>query len=76
MRDLRNALYSKIITLPVPFFEKNRVGELMSRITTDVSQLQDILSITSAELFRQIFTLIGGIILISFLSSKLTLFML
>ncbi|MEA5259930.1 ABC transporter transmembrane domain-containing protein [Arcicella aquatica] len=76
MRDLRNALYSKIITLPVPFFEKNRVGELMSRITTDIGQLQDILSITLAELFRQVFTLVGGIVLISYLSSKLTLFML
>jgi len=76
MRDLRKALYTKIITLPIPFFEKNRVGELMSRITTDITQLQDVLSITLAELFRQIFTLVGGIILISFLSSKLTLFML
>ncbi len=76
MRDLRKALYTKIITLPIPFFEKNRVGELMSRITTDITQLQDVLSITLAEFFRQIFTLVGGIILISFLSSKLTLFML
>jgi len=76
MRDLRKTLYTKIITLPVPFFEKNRVGELMSRITTDITQLQDVLSITLAEFFRQIFTLLGGIILISYLSSKLTLFML
>ncbi len=76
MRDLRKTLYTKIITLPVPFFEKNRVGELMSRITTDISQLQDVLSITLAEFFRQIFTLVGGIILITFLSSKLTMFML
>ena len=76
MRDLRKTLYTKIITLPVPFFEKNRVGELMSRITTDITQLQDVLSITLAEFFRQIFTLVGGIILISFLSSKLTMFML
>ena len=76
MRDLRKTLYTKIITLPIPFFEKNRVGELMSRITTDITQLQDVLSITLAEFFRQIFTLVGGIILISFLSSKLTLFML
>ncbi|PWK28924.1 ABC-type multidrug transport system fused ATPase/permease subunit [Arcicella aurantiaca] len=76
MRDLRRTLYTKIITLPVPFFEKNRVGDLMSRMTTDISQLQDVLSITLAELFRQLFTLIGGIILISYLSSKLTLFML
>ena len=76
MRDLRKTLYTKIITLPIPFFEKNRVGELMSRITTDITQLQDVLSITLAEFFRQIFTLVGGIILISFLSSKLTMFML
>jgi ATP-binding cassette, subfamily B, bacterial len=76
MRDLRKTLYTKIITLPVPFFEKNRVGELMSRITTDITQLQDVLSITLAEFFRQIFTLVGGIFLITFLSSKLTMFML
>lgn len=76
MRDLRQELYTKIITLPITFFEKSRVGELMSRITSDVTQLQDVLSITLAELFRQVFTLVGGIILISLLSSKLTLFML
>lgn len=76
MRDLRRELYTKIITLPITFFEKSRVGELMSRITSDVTQLQDVLSITLAELFRQVFTLVGGIILISLLSSKLTLFML
>ncbi len=76
MRDLRKELYGKIITLPISFFEKSRVGELMSRITSDVTQLQDVLSITLAELFRQIFTLVGGIVLISFLSGKLTLFML
>ena len=76
MRDLRKELYSKIITLPITFFEKSRVGELMSRITSDVTQLQDVLSITLAELFRQIFTLVGGVVLISLISGKLTLFML
>jgi len=76
MRDLRKELYTKIITLPITFFEKSRVGELMSRITSDVTQLQDVLSITLAELFRQVFTLVGGVLLISLLSGKLTLFML
>ena len=76
MRDLRKELYTKIITLPITFFEKSRVGELMSRITSDVTQLQDVLSITLAELFRQVFTLVGGVILISLISGKLTLFML
>ena len=76
MRDMRQSLYGKIISLPIFHFEKRRVGEMMSRITSDISQLQDVLSITIAEFFRQIFTLVGGIALITYLSWKLTLFML
>jgi ABC-type multidrug transport system fused ATPase/permease subunit len=76
MRDVRQSLYAKIITMPIFNFEKRRVGELMSRITSDITQLQDVLSITLAEFFRQIFTLVGGIALITYLSWKLTLFML
>ena len=76
MRDVRKNLYAKIITMPIFHFEKRRVGELMSRITSDITQLQDVLSITLAEFFRQIFTLVGGIALITYLSWKLTLFML
>lgn len=76
MRDVRQTLYGKIITLPIALFEKRRVGEMMSRITSDITQLQDVLSTTLAEFFRQIFTLIGGIALITYLSWKLTLFML
>lgn len=76
MRDVRQTLYAKIITLPIFHFEKRRVGELMSRITSDITQLQDVLSITLAEFFRQIFTLVGGVALITYISWKLTLFML
>ena len=52
MADVRRDVYSKIITLPVPFLEQRRVGELTSRITSDVTQLQDVLSFTIAEFFR------------------------
>lgn len=76
MADVRREVYSKIITLPIPFFEKRRVGELTSRISADVSQLQDVLSITLAELFRQVATLVGGTLFILYVSWKLTLFML
>lgn len=76
MADVRREVYSKIITLPIPFFEKRRVGELTSRLSADVSQLQDVLSTTSAELFRQLATLIGGTLFILYVSWKLTLFML
>jgi ATP-binding cassette, subfamily B, bacterial len=76
MADVRRDVYGKIITLPIPFLEQRRVGELTSRITSDVTQLQDVLSFTIAEFFRQIATLVVGIALISITSWKLTLFML
>ena len=76
MADVRRATYSKIITLPIPFFEQRRVGELTSRISADVSQLQDVLTLTLAELFRQLATLTIGTAIIFYVSWKLTLFML
>ncbi len=76
MADVRRATYSKIITLPIPFFEARRVGELTSRISADVSQLQDVLTLTVAEFFRQIATLLIGTGIIFYVSWKLTLFML
>ncbi len=76
MADVRKSVYSKIISLPVYFFEQRRVGELTSRISSDVTQLQDVLSLTLAELFRQVATLTVGTAIIFYLSWKLTLFML
>jgi len=74
--DIRRALYAKFVVLPIPFFEQKRVGEITSRITFDVAQLQDTLSITLAELFRQVITLVVGVIIIMVTSVKLSLFML
>lgn len=76
MGDIRNDLFKKIIGLPYPFFEERRIGELVSRITADVTQIQDTLSVTLAEFFRQIATLIIGITIILVSSTKLTLLML
>ena len=76
MADIRRAVYNRMVTLPIPFFESRRVGELTSRLSSDVSQLQDVLSLTLAEFFRQIATLIFGTVAILYLSWKLTLFML
>ena len=76
MADVRLSVFSKMVMLPTTFFDQRRVGELISRITSDVALLQDTFSITLAELFRQIATLIIGVIVISFIATKLTLFML
>ena len=76
LADLRHAIFDKILALPMPFFDQRRVGELVSRITADVSVLQDTFSVTLAELLRQSLTLIAGVSVIFFLAPKLTLFML
>lgn len=76
MADLRKDLYEKIITQPVTFFEEKRVGELSSRITADVEQLQSVFSITLAEFIRQLVILVSGIIIIFVWMPKLSMIML
>lgn len=76
MADLRKDLYNKIISQSVTYFEQNRVGELTSRITTDVEQLQSAFSVTLAEFLRQVVILISGIIIIAFWTPRLSLIML
>ena len=75
MADIRIQLYHKIITLGLPFFEKKRVGELTSRMSSDVTQLSTTLSFTIAEFLRQIATLIFGVVYLFVYSAELTLFM-
>lgn len=76
MRDIRKDLYSRLVRLPMSFFDKRRTGELLSRITSDVSQLQETFSTTLAELFRQVITLVAGVGFLLYNTPKLTLFML
>ncbi len=73
---LRQTTYNHLIKLPLRFFEKHRVGELNSRISSDISLLQETLTSTLAEFLRQIIIITGGITLLAITSWKLTLFML
>ncbi|MEX2370193.1 MAG: ABC transporter transmembrane domain-containing protein [Bacteroidales bacterium] len=76
LADLRQHTYNHMIKLPVSFFDKRRVGELNSRISSDISLLQETLTTTLAEFLRQIIIIIGGITLLVITSGKLTIFML
>ena len=76
LADLRHDIYQKIVWLPMSFFDSRRTGELISRITADVSTLQDTFTFTLAELLRQILVLLIGVPLIFILTPKLTIFML
>ena len=58
------------------FFSQKRVGELNSRISADISQLQDTFTTTIAEFLRQFILIIGGFIILASISPKLTLMML
>ncbi|RFZ84702.1 ATP-binding cassette domain-containing protein [Mucilaginibacter terrenus] len=70
---LRRDTYFKLVTLPMNFFANRRVGELNSRISADLSQIQDTLTTTLAEIIRQVIIMIGGIILLMVISIKLTI---
>ena len=76
LANLRLALYSNLIKLPMTFFSQKRVGELNSRISSDITQIQDTLTTTIAEFLRQFILIIGGVILLATQSLKLTLMML
>ena len=76
LATLRQALYAQMIRLPMSFYAEQRVGDLNSRISSDISQLSDTLTTTIAEFLRQFILIIGGIILLLFISPKLTLLML
>jgi len=76
LANLRLALYSNLVKLPMSFFSQKRVGELNSRISSDISQIQDTLTSTIAEFLRQFILIIGGVILLANESLKLTLMML
>ena len=76
LADLRQYTYSHLIRLPLEFFNQHRVGELNSRISSDISLLQETLTSTLADFLRQMIIIIGGITLLLFTSPQLTLFML
>jgi ABC transporter fused permease/ATP-binding protein len=76
LADLRQSTFNQLIKLPMKFFQQRRVGELNSRISADITLLQDALTTTLAEFIRQLIVIVGGIGLMMVTSLKLTLFML
>jgi ABC-type multidrug transport system fused ATPase/permease subunit len=76
LADMRRDVYTKLLCMPMSFFTEKRVGELSNRISSDLSQIQDALSYTLAEILRGIFTLLIGLAFIFWISAKLALVML
>ena len=76
LASIRQHIYNHLIKLPMRFFAERRVGELNSRISSDISLMQDSLTSTLADFLSQFIIIVGGITLMMVSSFKLTLFML
>lgn len=74
LASIRQHLYNHLIRLPMSFFSERRVGELNSRISSDIALLQDSLTGTLADLLSQMLVIIGGITFMMISSYQLTLF--
>ena len=76
LRDIREIVFRKLIGKNITFYDNNKVGELQSRVSSDVSLLTETFNTTLAEFLRQILTIIFGILFIMFISWRLSLIML
>ena len=76
LRDLRNQLYKKIISLPIGFFTAERKGDIMSRMTGDVTEVEASIMSSLDLVFKNPILIIGYLTVMFVMSWKLTLFVL
>lgn len=76
LADMRIKAYRKLISLPINFFNKNKTGELTSRISADITLLQDTFNTVLPEFIRQFIVIIIGVTFLAIISVKLALIML
>ena len=74
LMDLRRELYAHLQSLSLRFFADNRVGELVSRMSSDVQDLKHLLTTDLITLTRYLLTIVGGVIIMVALNWRLTLF--
>lgn len=70
--DLRQAVYSHIITLHPGYYEANLSGEIQSRITTDTTLIQSVIGSSVSVALRNLLLLIGGVVFMFITNPRLT----
>ena len=70
--DIRSAVFSHVLKLSPGFYETTKTGELLSRLTTDTSLLQQVIGSSFSIAIRNIFSLVGGIIMLVVTNAQLT----
>lgn len=71
--DLRKKLWSKVLRLPVPYFDAHESGETMSRITQDTTTLKMLITQNIVQVFSGIISIVGAIILLFIIDWKMTI---
>ena len=74
-RDVRKQLYGHLLQLPIAYYDSHRSGELLSRLSNDVTQLETAISDVLAGMVRQLLVVVFGIGVTVFLAPQLALFM-
>lgn len=76
MADLRLGTHQHLLELPLRFFTNRRTGDIISRISNDITTLQDTLVNAPISLMRQLITVLGGVALMLWFNWQLTLIIL
>ena len=76
LRDLRAQLYRKVVSLPIGFFTEERKGDVMSRMTNDVNEVEASIMSTLDMLFKDPIMIIVYLVTLFTISWQLTLFVL
>ncbi|MBK9712854.1 MAG: ABC transporter ATP-binding protein [Kouleothrix sp.] len=74
--DLRTSLYGQLQQLSLDFYSTRRVGEIVSRLSSDVTQMRTMLTTNITTLLSQVVALVGSIAIVLTLNAQLTLFIL
>ena len=72
--DLRTSLYGHLQRLSLDFYTARRVGDIVSRLSSDVTQMRTVLTNNLTMFLSQVLTLIGSIVIVLTLNARLTLF--
>lgn len=76
VRDLRNKLVSKVLQLPLSYYSDERKGDIMSRMTTDVQEIEWSIMQTLELIFREPLTILISVVMLVSISGYLTLYVL
>ncbi|HKU86471.1 MAG TPA: ABC transporter transmembrane domain-containing protein [Casimicrobiaceae bacterium] len=74
--DLRRAVFDHLLDLPPSFFEATRTGEVISRLINDTTMLETVIGSSASMAIRNVLLMIGGIVMLTLTSPKLTLLVL